>query len=370
MAGPPPAHTLFVPPSRSVTTAAGARSAQARSSFSTGFTAALGVALAYGIFRALVDSRQVLILILLAAFLAVGLSPAVDWLVARGFRRGVAVATVSLGGVLFFGGFFASLVPPLVTQTEQLIKNAPHYAKQLSDKSTTLGRIDARLHLTNFLHQQSAKGGAGVTTQALGGVLGVGQVVLSAALAVLTVTVLTVYLLAYLPGIKRTVYLLAPRSRRARVSLIGDEILSRVGGYVLGKLATSILAGVLHLIFLEILGVPYAVPLALLTAVVDLIPLVGGYIAMVVIAFAALLVSITAVIATIVFHVLYRLLEDYLVTPVVMRRTVEISPTLTIVSVLLGGVLLGLVGALIAIPVAAAVQLVFEEVAVPRLDSS
>lgn len=357
-----------MPPARP--NAAATRTARVRSPFSAAFTGALGVAVAYALYRALVDARQVLILILLAAFLAVGLSPAVDWLVTHRMRRGAAVATVSLTGVLFFGGFIASLVPPLVTQTQQLIKNAPQYAKQLSDKSSTLGRIDARLHVTNFLQQQSAKGGAGVTTQALGGVLGVGRVVLSAVLSALTVTVLTVYLLASLPGIKHTVYRLAPRSRRARVGLIGDEILSRIGGYVLGKLATSVVAGVLHLIVLEILGVPYAVALALLTAVVDLIPLVGSYIAMVVIALAALLVSIPVVIATIVFHILYRLFEDYLLTPVVMRRTVEISPTLTIVSVLLGGVLLGLVGALIAIPVAAAVQLVFEEVAVPRLDQA
>ncbi len=367
MTGVPP--IPVVPPARP-TADPPRTAARARSPFSSAFAGALGAALAYAIYRALVDARQVLILILLAAFLAVGLSPAVDWLVTRRMRRGAAVATASLASVLFFAGFIASLVPPLVTQSQQLIKNAPRYSKQLSDTSTTLGRIDARLHVTKLLHQQSAKGGPGVPSQALGGVLGVGRVAVSVLLSALTVTVLTVYLLASLPGIKHTVYRLAPRSRRARVSLIGDEILSRIGGYVLGKLATSVVAGVLHLIVLEILGVPYAVALALLTAVVDLVPLVGSYIAMVVIALAALLVSIPVVIATIVFHILYRLFEDYLLTPVVMRRTVEISPTLTIVSVLLGGVLLGLVGALIAIPVAAAVQLVFEEVAVPRLDQA
>jgi predicted PurR-regulated permease PerM len=154
------------------------------------------------------------------------------------------------------------------------------------------------------------------------------------------------------------------------VGLIADEALRRVGGYVLGNLATSVVAGVTTLIFLEILRVPYAVALALFVAVLDLVPLVGATIAAVIVSAVALFHSLPVGIATIIFFVIYQQFENYVLVPRIMKRTAEVSPLATVVAALIGGTLLGIVGALLAIPVAAAIQIVVDEVVVPRQDEA
>jgi predicted PurR-regulated permease PerM len=152
------------------------------------------------------------------------------------------------------------------------------------------------------------------------------------------------------------------------VTALTDEIFSRVGGFVLGNLVTSVVSGVLTTVWLAIFGVPYAVLLGLLVAILDLIPMVGSTIGGIIVSLVALSKGIPIAVATAGFYIAYRLIEDYLLTPRVMRHTVSISAGVTIVAVLIGGTLLGLIGAVIAIPVAAAIHLLLEEVTFPSLD--
>ena len=145
---------------------------------------------------------------------------------------------------------------------------------------------------------------------------------------------------------------------------------ARVGGYVLGNVLTSVIAGVGTLIWLLIFGVPYALLLSVFVGFMDLIPIVGSTVAGIVVSLVALTVSLPVALATAVFYIVYRKPEDYLITPKVMNRTVDVSGLVTVIAVLIGGALLGIIGALIAIPIAAAIKLVLEEVRFPRLDSS
>jgi predicted PurR-regulated permease PerM len=203
-----------------------------------------------------------------------------------------------------------------------------------------------------------------------GGVLGVGRVVFSAFFSTITVLIVTLYFLANLPAIKARAYRLVPRSRRARVGLLTDEILNRVGGYVAGALAIATVAGITTFILLTVLGVRYAVALAMVVALTALIPLVGATIGAVIVTAVALFTSVQAAVVCIVFYLVYQQVENYVIYPRVMKRSVDVSPAATVVAVLIGGSLLGVLGALLAIPLAAAVQLVLAEVVEPRQDAT
>ena len=182
------------------------------------------------------------------------------------------------------------------------------------------------------------------------------------------VIVLTVYFVVDMPRIRTTLYRLVPHSRRPRAILIGDEVFAKVGAYVLGNVLISVITGAATFIWLKAFGVPYPLLLAIFVAVLDLVPIVGSTVAGVVVAAVALTVSLPICIATIVFFVAFRLIEDYLLVPRIIGRVVKVPALITVVAVLIGGALLGIVGALVAIPIAAALQLLTQEVLYPRLD--
>jgi len=194
--------------------------------------------------------------------------------------------------------------------------------------------------------------------------------VISTVSAILVIIVLSIYFLAGLPQIKVFAYRLVPHSRRPRVILIGDEILAKVGGYVLGNFITSVIAGLGTYLWLLAWGVPYPLLLGMFVAFLDLIPVIGSTIGGIVVSLVALTVSLPVALATLAFYIGYRLAEDYLIVPRIMGRTVQVPAIVSLVAVLIGGVLLGIVGALIAIPVAAAVRLLLQEIAFHRLDRS
>ncbi|MGA2929163.1 MAG: AI-2E family transporter, partial [Solirubrobacteraceae bacterium] len=198
--------------------------------------------------------------------------------------------------------------------------------------------------------------------------VGAGKTAVSVVSGILIVVVLTIYLLADMPRLKRALERLAPRSRRARTTALLDEAFARVGGYVLGNVLTSVIAGLGTLVWLEIFSVPYPALLSLLVGVMDLIPIVGSLIGGVAVALGALTVSLPVAIATAVFYIIYRNAEDYLITPRVMKRTVHVPGLVTVIAVLIGGSLLGIIGALVAIPAAAIIQLIVEEIIYRRMD--
>jgi predicted PurR-regulated permease PerM len=335
-----------------------------RSPFFIGFVAALGVALAFALCYLVVAAGQVLVLLGLAFFIAVGLDPAVVWLYRRGLPRWAAVIVVILAAVGLFVGFLVAAVPVLVTQATHLADHIPHYLRILNNKHNELGKLNAKYHIVRSI-QKLLKGSASFSTA-----IGVGKVVLDLVASVLVVVIVAVYLLADLPRVRRGIYLLAPKSRRARMVLLTDEILNRVGGYVLGNLLTSFIAGVGTWAWTLALGIPYSLLLGLMVALLDLIPIVGSTIGGVIVALIALTVSLPVAIATAVFYFVYRFFEDYLLTPRIMRRTVAVPGLVTIVATVIGATLLGIVGALVAIPIAAALKLLAEQVAAPRLDES
>jgi len=338
-----------------------------RSPFFIGLTGAIGVILAYLLFRALADVGSVLELVGLSLFLAMGLNPAVVWLTRRRLPRWAAVVVVVLVVAAFVAALVAAAIGPVSREVHELQVNFPKWRREIDNGQGWLGHLVKQFHLQSQLR-------SGKLTQVVnpssvaGGVVGAGKIVLSAVSAVVVVCVLTVYFLVALPAIRTLWLRLMPGSRRMRVAAISDEVVSRVGGFVLGNLLTSIVSGLGTWVWLTIFGVPYPLLLALLVAVLDLIPIVGSTIGGIVVSLVALVVSLPVALGTLAFYVGYRFLEDYLLTPRVMRHTVRISPGLTIVATLIGGVLLGLIGALIAIPVAAGIHLVLEEVAFPSLD--
>jgi predicted PurR-regulated permease PerM len=337
-----------------------------QSVFRIAFVATLGVACAALLVDSVIIARQVLILILIAAFLAVGLDPAVRWLVTRGLRRSVAVLLIVMAALGVFAGFVAAAVPPIAKQTTALVKEAPDYVERMKSNET-VKRLDDRYHFVQTLQKRADEG---VKIDALGGIFGVGKAILGIVASTLTVVILMIYFLANMPGIKRTLYRVVPRSRRARVGLLTDEILNRVGGYVLGNLATSAVAGLATLIWLWSWDVPYAVALAMLVAILDLIPLIGATIAAVIVTGISLFSGIPTGIATFAFFMAYQQFENYILQPRVMKATVDVAPVVTIVAALLGAALLGVLGALIAVPIAAGVQLLLTEVAFPRQDET
>jgi predicted PurR-regulated permease PerM len=234
-----------------------------------------------------------------------------------------------------------------------------HHAQ---NHNTVLGQLNDRFHLQQQL--EGLLSGPGLGT----GLLGAGQAVFSAVTNVLILIVLTVYFLADLPRIRAGGYRLIPHSRRPRAILLGDEISTKVGGYVLGNLAISVIAGVLTLAWLLIFGVPYAALLAITVAILDLIPVVGSVVGGVLVSLVALTVSLPVCLATIGFFVGYRLVEDYLLVPRLIGGAVKVPALVTVVAVIVGGALLGIVGALVAIPIAAAALLIVREILYPRLD--
>ncbi|MEV0583746.1 AI-2E family transporter [Nonomuraea sp. NPDC050310] len=331
--------------------------------FVFGFTAALGVLSAWMLVQALTSAASVLILIVVSLFLAVGLNPAVVWLGKRGLPRPAAITVVFLLVIAFFVGFGLAIVPPLTTQTADFAAQLPAYVNELQNHPQVRA-LDQQFQLLDRLQQYLASGDLG--KQVFGGLLGAAGMVAGALFNALTVLILSLYFLASLPSITSFGYRLVPASRRDRVRALGDEIIKRIGGYVAGNLLISLIAGVTTFLFLSIAGVPYALALSLIVAITDLIPLVGATIGAAVVTLVGLFVSFPVGIACLIFFIVYQQVENYVIAPRVMLSSVDVPAAVTIIAALIGGALLGVVGALLAIPVAAAVQLVLHEVTLPR----
>jgi predicted PurR-regulated permease PerM len=332
-----------------------------RSPFFVGLTGALGVGVAYILFRGLADVTSALVIVGLALFIAIGLNPIIEFLMSKSVSRGLSVGIVTFGFLLVILAFVVVAVPPIAHEFHVLITNYPHYKANLIAGRGWAGRWVHKLHLTGYLNGKSK-----LKLPVAGGILGAGRVLLSVGVATVSVVALTIYFLVALPGVKKLWLSLITRSRRERVGLLTDEVFDRVGGFMLGNLLTSVVSAVGTYIWLIIFGVPYALLLALVVGIFDLIPMVGSTIAGVIVSLVALSKGLPTGIATAGFYIAYRFLEDYLLNPRVMKHTVKVTPGLTIIATLIGGSLLGIIGALIAIPIAATIHLLLQEVAFPR----
>ena len=337
-----------------------------RSPFFIGMAGAAGVAVTAALIALILKAGSVLILVGLALFVAAGLNPVVGWLTRHRVPRWAGVIIVLAGVLGIVALFFALAIPRVTAEATTLVHQLPHYEHSLQNHNSELGKLNARYNIEQRLSKLITSHGSGL----VGGVLSIGELVLSAVSSALLVAVLSVYFLAGLPSIKRFGYRLVPQSRRPRAILLGEEIFSRVGGYVLGNVLTSLVIGIGTALWMLALGIPYPILLGLFVALVDLIPIIGSYIGGAAVTLAALTVSLPVAIATLGFMICYKLAEDYLIVPRVMGRTVQVPATVTLIAVLIGGTLLGIVGALVAIPVAAGTRLLVEEIAFRRLDRS
>ncbi|MBI3687736.1 MAG: AI-2E family transporter [Actinobacteria bacterium] len=338
-----------------------------RSPFRVGFGAALGAGLVYVLYVAMVNARGALILILVAAFLAVGLNPTVSRLERMKMRRGYAVALVFLAFVLFLTIVGYAIVPALVEQITHFVQSIPQYVSEL-ENNRSVRNLDAKYHFIDKIQTFATQYGTRIGQTAASNIANAARALANLFFNTLTVLILMLYFLSSFNQIRHTVYSTVPRSRRARAALLGDEILGRVGGYVTGAFVIALIAGTASLIWLAALGVPYPLALALIVAIADVIPLVGATIGAIVVTAISFFVSVPVGIATLAFFTAYQQIENYVIYPKVMKRAVDVNPAAAIVAVLVGGALLGMVGALLAIPATAALQLIYREVIAPRQD--
>ena len=332
-----------------------------------GFAGGLGVIICFYLAESILVVRTELILILIALLIAVGLNPLVERLTSRGMRRGLAVVVVAGGGLLLLAAFVTAIAQPLATQTTGLISSMPQRLASL-ERNPTIANLDQRYNVVGRL--QTMFSGADTTTVIAGSILGFGKFVITSVFETFTVIVLTIYFLGSLPAIRSATLRLVPASRRARVALLSDGVLGRMGGYVSGAAIVAALAGLAAFLMLGVLQVEFLLPLALLIALTDLIPLVGATIGALVVTIIVFLDSPVKALAAVLFFVVYQQFENFVIYPRVMSRTVDVPPMIAVIAALIGAALLGVVGALLAIPLAAGAMFLFREVVQPRQDAT
>lgn len=336
-----------------------------------GFLATLGALTAFVLMRALASASQVFVLILVALFLAAGLNPAVEALRRRGISRTGAVSVIFAIVILFVILFGALVVPPLVRQGTHLIDIAPSLLDQLKNNST-LANLNDHYGIIDSLQKKltSITGNGTLLVSAFGGVIGVGKTVISGTFTGLTILVLTLYFVTSLPQITELGLRFVPASRRARVTPLTEAVIARIGAFVGSQILISFLAAIVITIASAILGLPSPIAIGIIILVCGLVPLIGHFLGIGIVTIIALTQSVTTGIAAFVIYVVYVQIENYLVTPRIMKRTLAVPGAVTIISALIGTSLLGLVGGLLAVPLAASVILILEEVVFPRADKN
>ncbi|MEU9192280.1 AI-2E family transporter [Streptomyces hundungensis] len=366
--GPEPAPVSSVAPAAKGARTPGARVVgSGRSWLGIGFALGLGATLAWLTVQTVLEVGSLLTLLLLAVFIALALEPVVAWLTRHRVRRGWAVLVVLVVLLACFAGFLALVVPPVTDEVDALIKAVPGWLKDLRNHDSPLGRFEDRYQVLEKVKEQFSGGGAAGLA---GGLLGAGRVVVGAVTSAAVVIVVTIYVMAFLPSLKTFCLRFVAARKRPHAREVTDEILNRVGRYMLGNVLTSVIAGLATFIWCIATDVPYPAALGVFIALMDLIPIVGTTIGGVVVSLVALSVSLPVALATAGFYVAFRIAEDYLIVPRVMKFAVDVHPLVTVVGVLLGGALLGIVGALVAIPVAVAIGLILDEHVFARTDAS
>ncbi|MFC9332334.1 AI-2E family transporter [Arthrobacter sp. NPDC057009] len=334
-----------------------------------GFMGTVGVGLALLVYWIGSHTTQLLLWIVAALFIALGLDPVVRWLEGRKIPRpaGILVSVSVL--IIAVVGFFATLIPTIVEQVTELVKQAPVWVRDFinSDFFRTLDNqfgVRDRImeELDKFVKNPEAMSGI------FGGVLGFGSTVANGLFGALIVLVLSLYFLAALPAMKRWGYRLAPRSRRQRVEALSEEITRSVGNYVIGQAVVALLNATFAFIVMSIIGVPFAVLLAFIVALLAFIPLVGGLIAGVLVILITLTLGWQSALAYAICYFAYLQFEAYFISPRIMQKAVAVPGAVAVISVIAGGSLLGVLGALIAIPTAAATLLLIKEIYIVRQD--
>lgn len=341
--------------------------ARRASPFEWGFLGGLGVLIAYVTFLVLDSIRDTLLLIAIATLLAIGLDPLVSTMTRRGLRRGAGVAVVFLGLLAVIAAAVYAIIPPIVNEVGSFITSVPVLINDLQTNES-IRDLDQRFGVLDALRNSNIVQNVG--SGAAGGILSAGFTVATVFADLLIVLILTLYLLAGFHRIKAAAYRLVPASRRARVMDLSDRILKQMGGYLSGATIIALQAGLVAGVFSAIIGLPYPWAIALGAAVLDFIPVVGPIIVGVSITLIGFTQGLAIGIISGGFYLCQHLFEAYWLYPRVMRRTVNISTGGVVVAILIGAALLGVTGAILAVPVAAAIMLIVREVIMPMQERS
>jgi predicted PurR-regulated permease PerM len=323
----------------------------------------LGVTIAVAVVLEVVwISREVITWVLVSLFLALALDPFVAWIERRGrVGRGAAIALAYLIVALFVVAIGLTFIPKLVDEVNGFVQALPDYVHDLTHGRGRLGFLERKYHVVEKVREQVQKGGATRVLGLSGAAIAVTKSVLTIIAATVTIIFLTFFMLLEGRAWVDRFYGLLPEQVQPRWRRVGQDVYRTVGGYVTGNLLISLIAGVSVTIVLLVMGVPYAVALGLLVAVLDLIPLAGATIAGIIVVGVSFLHSIPAGIVLAVFVIVYQQIENHFLQPVIYGRTVQLSPLVVLIAVLIGAALAGILGALAAIPVAGTIQVIVRD---------
>jgi len=338
-----------------------------QSPFYVGFVGAFGVLIAYGLYKALGQLTQVITLLIVAFFLTLALNPLVEALSRRGVRRPMSVTLVFIGLIGVFTALGFVVVPPVAQQGGLLADNAPKYLKDLLNNGFVQD-FDSHYQVVERFQSEFEKRltDGNFMSGVFGGVLGAGKAVASGFFSFLTVMVLTLYFLSSLPKVKDAAYAMVPASRRPRVISLSEEIMRRVGSYAIGQVAVATINAACSWVMMTIVGIRYAAVLAVAVGFLGLLPMIGASLGAGVVVLVAFFDDPKKAAIALVYYIVYQQLENYVVAPKIMQRTISVPGAITVIAALAGGTLLGIFGALLAIPVAAGLLLIYEEVLLPR----
>lgn len=346
---------------------------QIKNAFRLGFVGALGVGLAMLLMTMVGSLATVLTYIFVAFFLSLGLDPAVKALGRRKFPQWAAILTVVIIFLVIVVGALLAIVPSLIDQTDSFIKGFPEFAKTFLQQPWVIwlqhafgASFDIKAltdEIQKFLSNPEN------ITKITGGLLKVGLGIASGVSGTLIVIILTLYFTASLDIIKKSTYQLVPMSKREGFADMFEKVTSGVGKYVVGQIALAALNGILCFIMLTVIGGQAAIVWAFVAFLLALIPLIGTVISAVTVSLSQLiLASPMTALVILIYFLIYMQVEAYLISPRVMNKAVSIPGSVVVIAALAGGELMGILGALVAIPIAASVILIIKEIAMPRLD--
>ena len=339
--------------------------------FQVGLLGGLGVLTALILGGAIATLANLLTYIAAAIFIALGLDPIVSFLEKRNVKRALAILIVVIGLVSVISGLALAVFPPLVTESARFIELAPAILTDLSHLPLVIS-IDSQF---NGAVTRAIEGVAAFLSDSanwpslLGGVVQVGLSIFNGAFGGMVIVILTLYFLASMERFKRWVYSLVPASRREKFADIAEQIATSIGRYVMGQVSIALINATLGFIFMSIVGIKFALVLAFITFLLALIPLVGALAGASIVVIVALGTSPTTALIAAIYYLIYLQVESYLISPRIMNRAVAIPGAVVVVAALAGGALLGILGALVAIPVAASIILITRQVFVPRQEA-
>jgi predicted PurR-regulated permease PerM len=339
--------------------------------FRIAFVATLGVGLGLLLITSIQTLSTILLYVGTALFLSLGLDPIVGWLERKRLPRWLAVLVTLLTVLLAFAGIIVMILPIIIDQVTQLVNEVTKLLSRPTvwdDVEAWVNSIFPNLDLAEVFEQaqQWAIENVGAIT---GGVIGAGIAFFSGLTGAFIILILTIYFTAATPALKRSVYQLVPASKRPRFIDLSEQITDSVGYYVIGQLSLGVINGVLSAIFLTIIQAPFPAVLAVIAFFFSLIPLVGTLTGSTIIVLTCLIPGLgspqTALIAAI-YYLIYMQIEAYVISPRIMNRAVSVPGAVVVIAALAGGSLLGLLGALIAIPVAASILIIYRQVVIPK----